>query len=198
MLVGYDANNIFRNGGPLGEYSRSLMENLATGRVGKFHALLFSTRIKAAFRTQYTSFSNISTYVPTGMARLLPSAWMRYRLNPMLKTEKVKIFHGLNEELPYGIARDIKTVITCYGLEKHYKTSLLDSFLWHRRMKYSFRASDVIVAVSEDVKRQLVGAGVSEQKIVVIGNEEGADPLAMNSTLASKYFSLYQTLAGEE
>lgn len=196
MLVGYDANNVMRNGAELGDWSRSLIDTLAKRHVNDFRALLFSTRIKSAYRSRYTSFANVSTFLPDGKARLLPSAWMRYRLNPVLKGEKVKVFHGLNEELPYGIGRDVKTIITCFGMDDHHATSLLDHLFWRRRMRYAFRASDVIVAVSEEVRRQLVEAGVSEQKIVVIGVP--GDPYRMTDEMVAQYYSLYCTLLGEE
>ena len=196
MLVGYDANNALRNSGELGDWSRSLIDGLAGMRGVDFRALLFSTRIKSAYRSRYTSYANVSTFVPEGSSKLLPSAWMRYRLNPILKGEKVKVYHGLNEELPYGIGRDVKTIITCFGVEVHHKTSFLDIFVWRCRMRYAFRASDVVVAVSEEVKGQLVAAGVRAEKIVVIGSPEG--PYKLTDEMVGQYFSLYRTLAGEE
>ena len=85
MLVGYDANNVFRNGGELGDWSRTLVEKLASLHVADYRALLFSTRIKSAYKTYYTSYANVSTYVPEGSSKLFPAAWMRYRLNQWLK-----------------------------------------------------------------------------------------------------------------
>ena len=96
MLVGYEANNALRNSHEIGEFCRELISRLATGRVNSFRALLFSKRIKNAYKGYYSSYTNISTYVPTGSSKLMPSLWMRYSLNPWLKAEKVKIFHGLN------------------------------------------------------------------------------------------------------
>ncbi|MBP3762486.1 MAG: glycosyltransferase [Bacteroidales bacterium] len=193
MLVGYDANNVMRYGGDLGEWCRWLVGRLAERHVSDFRALLFSTRIRAAYRTLYTSYANVSTYVPFGTAKLVPSAWMRYRLNPILKGEKVKIFHGLNEELPYGIGRDVKTIVTCYGLGSHRKTSLVDSLFWHQRMRYSFRASDVVVAASEAVREELLAAGVAEQKIVVI--DMGEAPYEVTDRVVEQYYSLYERLS---
>lgn len=197
MLVGYEANNALRNSHEIGEFCRELISRLATGRVNTYRALLFSKRVKSAYKGYYSSFSNVSTYVPTGSSRLMPSLWMRYSLNPWLKAEKVKVFHGLNEELPYGISRDIKTIITCYGVESHQRTSMVDSIVWKRRMRYSFNAADVIVAVSETVKQALVENGVSADKIVVIGAPSG-NPFEITDKMVEQYFQLYQRLLGEE
>lgn len=193
MIVGYDANNAFRNRGELGDYARELIIKLATGRNKVFKALLFSTCTRNDFRTSFVSYSNISSYVPVGLSRLLPSVWNRFRVNVFLREEKVKIYHGLNEELPYGITRDVKTIITCYGLKKHYTTSIIDSIMWHFRMRYAFRASDVIVAVSDAVRQELIDYGVPAEKIRVIGNGSHE----VTEEIAQQYFDLYQQLLGE-
>lgn len=194
MLVGYEANNVLRNGHELGEFGRALVSKLATGHVADFRALLFATRIKKDYLAEFSGYSNVSTFVPFGTAKMLPSLWMRYRLNPWLKLEKVKIFHGLNEELPYHIGREVKTIITCYGVKQHHSTSLIDSFFWKKRMQYAFTASDVIVAVSPEVKQELIDAGVVADKIVVIGSK----PYELTDRMVEQYRELYKMLAGEK
>ena len=191
MLVGYDANNVMRNSAELGDFCRALVEKLAQRHVSDYRALLFSTRIKSAYRTYFTSFANVSTFVPSGSATLMPSAWMRYSLGPSLQLEKVKVFHGLNEELPYRIGLNVRTIVTFYGME-HNKTSLLDSLVWKRRMEYSLRVADVVVAVSEDVKRQILETGVPEQKVVVIGT---GNPYELTDQMVEQYFDLYRKLS---
>ena len=197
MLVGYEANNALRNSHEIGEFCRDLISRLATGRVHTYRALLFSKRVKSAYRGYYSSFSNVSTYVPSGSSKLMPSLWMRYSLNPWLKSEKVKVFHGMNEELPYGIGRDIKTIITCYGVDDHQRTSMVDGLFWKRRMEYSFSAADIIVATSDKVREGLVERGVNADKIVVIGAPSG-NPFELTDKMVEQYFQLYRRLAGEE
>lgn len=194
MLVGYEANNALRNNHELGDFARNLIERLATGRVNSYRALLFATRIKKEYCSYFSSYSNVGTFVPFGISRLMPELWMRYRLNPWLKLEKVKIFHGLNEELPYHIDRDIKTIITCYGVNDHHRTSIVDSFAWKKRMQYAYSAANVIVAVSPEVKQQLIEIGVIPEKIVVIG---GKTPYELTDRMVEQYFELYCTLAGK-
>lgn len=191
MLVGYEANNAMRNDHELGEYSRELISRLAAKYIGSYRALLFSTRMKEDYRKYYSGDSNVSTYLPVGSAKTLPSAWIRYKLNPLLQYEKVEVFHGLNEELPYGIDDNIATVITYYGKGKHNCNSLLDTLLWHHRMKYSFKRADRIVAISEEVKQQLLADGVDEQKIVVIGAK---NPFEITDEVVESYYKLYESL----
>lgn len=192
MLIGYEANNALRSAEPIGDFCRELIARIAHKHVRDFRALLFSTHIKSEYRGYYSGDSNVSTYVPAGSARLLPEAWIRYRLNPMLKSEKVKLFHGLNEELPYHIGREVKTVVTCYGLKSHHRNSLLDAVLWKPRMRYAFSAADTVVAVSEEVKQELVAFGVNANKIVVIGMP--GKPYELTDEMVNQYYDLYQSL----
>ena len=50
MLVGYEANNILRNGHELGDFGRELVSRIARRHVSDYRALLFSTRIKNAYK----------------------------------------------------------------------------------------------------------------------------------------------------
>lgn len=193
MLVGYEANNAMRDSHELGDFCRDLIAGIADKHVGSFRALLFSTRTNADYRKYFSGNSNVSTYLPIGISKMLPEGWIRYRLNPMLKAEKVKLFHGLNDELPYGIGRDIKTVITCFGLDRHNRNSLVDALAWRFRMRYAFRASDAIVAVNNEVKQQLVDKGVNPDKIVVISSPSG-NPYELTDGMIDQYFELYNKL----
>ena len=181
-----------RDSGELGDYSRDLISLLANKYIGSYRALMFSTRMNEDYRKYYSGYSNVSTCVPVGYGKTIPSAWIRYSINPLLKLEKVDIFHGLNEELPYNIDDDVKTVLTCYGPNTHHCNSLLDNLLWKHRMKYSFKRADIIVAVSEEVKQQIVATGIDEGKIVVIGHAD--NPMKMTEDLADQYFQLYNSL----
>lgn len=193
MLVAYDANNVFRNGGELGEWSRSLVARLASRHVADYRALLFATRMKSVYKPEFISFANVSTYVPTGSAKMMPSTWMRFGIGAYLKGERVKVFHGLNEEIPYGV--DVRTVVTFFGLEEHYKTSLMDNLFWKKRMRYAQESADVVVAVSEEVKSGLLAAGVKEDKVVVIGTN---NPYEMTDAVADQYYEVYRRLADLE
>lgn len=193
MLVGYEANNILRNSGRLGDYGRTLVSKLASRHIADYRALLFASHIRKAYRTFHTGFANVSTYLPSGMAKLLPEAWLRYQIEPWLSAERVKVFHALNEELPYNIGRNVKTVVTCYDPGNHWCNSLFDRMLWKRRMSYSFAVADAVVVPGEEVRRRLEAEGVMPEKIVVIGT---GSPYEVTDQMVEQYFQLYSKLAG--
>ena len=62
-------------------------------------------------------------------------------------------------------------------------------------MKYSFDSADAIVAVSPEVKQQLIDAGVNGDKVVVIG---GSNPYQITDRMVEQYWELYKHLAGEK
>ena len=61
-------------------------------------------------------------------------------------------------------------------------------------MQYAYSAANVIVAVSPEVKQQLIEIGVMPEKIVVIG---GKTPYELTDRMVEQYFELYCTLAGK-
>ena len=191
MLVGFDANSVFRNSGEMGEWARNLVELMARQRGTGFRAMLFATRMKAEYKSVYTSYANVSTFVPTGKSSLMPSTWMRFGLGKYLKETFARVFHGLNEELPYGLSGKVKTVVTCFGLKEHYTTSMMDSLFWKRRVRFALRTADVVVAVSEEVKSELVAAGVEEKKVRVIGTGK---PYEVTEEMAAQYLEVYRGL----
>lgn len=195
MLVGYEANNILRLSGKLGEYGRTLVAQLARNHVADYRALLFASHIKKAYRTFHTSYANVSTFLPSGSAKLIPDLWLRYQINPWLKAEKVKLFHALNEELPYNIDRSIKTVVTCYGLDSHHAHSLIDLLRWRQRMHYSLCVADAVVVESETIRQQLIADGVVAEKIVVIGGQRS---LELTAQMIEQYYMLYSKLAADK
>ncbi|MBQ9417951.1 MAG: glycosyltransferase [Bacteroidales bacterium] len=188
MLVGYEANTALRHSGKLGDYGRTLISQLASRHVADYRALLFASRIKKSLRQFHTGYANVSTYLPSGSAKLFPELWMRYQIEPWLKAEKVALFHALNEEIPYNINPTIKTILTCHGLGSHHATSAADLLFWRRRIRYSLRVANAVVVESEEARQGLAAEGVNPDKIVVIG---GPNPLELTPQMVEQYYMLY-------
>ncbi|MCR5014720.1 MAG: glycosyltransferase [Bacteroidales bacterium] len=189
LMIAYDANNVLRDSGERGVYGRKLIAKMATRHVDVFQAMLFSLGVERTYRHYFTSFANVSTFLPRGLSRLLPQLWVRRKANRLLHFQHAMLFHGLNDELPYALKPNVRTVVTCHGLNNHQPTSYLDKLLWKHRVSYALRVADVVVAVNEEVRREIVASGVNEVKVVVIGNS-----MEMTDLMAEQYFTLYQTL----
>ena len=68
---------------------------------------------------------------------------------------------------------------------------MMDSLTWKKRMRYAWNASDIVVAVSEKVKDELMEAGVSEQRVLVIGED---NPYKVTDRVVAQYYDLYSKL----
>jgi UDP-N-acetylglucosamine 2-epimerase len=61
-------------------------------------------------------------------------------------------------------------------------------------MRYAWNAADVVVAVSEEVKKELLEAGVNEQRVLVIGEK---DVFEVSDRVMDQYYELYSRLSAK-
>lgn len=181
MVIGFDAKRAFQNNTGLGNYSRMLVCGLAQEHQD-IRAFLYSPVMSGDYKKYFSGYANISTRQPTSIDRFFPDVWRRFGVTFHLKDDKVKIFHGLSHELPHGIPRTIKRVVTIHDLivwrfPQFY--SPFDRFSHRVKIRHSCNISDVVVAVSEQTKRDLMEfLKVPESKIKVI--YQSCDPIFWN------------------
>ena len=178
MVIGFDAKRAFQNNTGLGNYSRMLVCGLAQEHQN-VRAFLYSPVMSGEYKSYFTGYANISTRQPTGIDRFIPDIWRRFGVTFHLKGDKVKIFHGLSHELPHGIPRSIKRVVTIHDLivwrfPQFY--SVVDRCVHRSKIRHSCKIADVVVAVSEQTKRDLIDLiHVPEDKIRVV--YQSCDPI---------------------
>ena len=178
MVIGFDAKRAFQNNTGLGNYSRMMVCGLAQEHQD-LRAFLYSPDMSGEYKQYFTGYANISTRQPTGIDRHVPNIWRRFGVTFHLKEDKVKIFHGLSHELPHGIPRSIKRVVTIHDLivwryPQFY--SVVDRAIHRSKIRHSCKIADVVVAVSEQTKRDLVELlHVPEDKIKVV--YQSCDPI---------------------
>lgn len=178
MIVGFEAKRAFKNNTGLGNYSRMLICGLAHEH-SEVRSILYSPDMSGSYRNYFTSYANISTRQPSGFDRHLPNLWRGHGIAMHLKADKVDIFHGLSHELPHGIPRRIKRVVTMHDLivwryPQYYKP--FDRIVHRIKQRHSCRIADAVVAVSESTKQDIVELmHVPEAKIHVI--YQSCDPI---------------------
>lgn len=171
MVIGFDAKRAFQNNTGLGNYSRMLICGLAQEHQD-VQAILYSPDMSGYYKTYFTGFANISTRQPSGWDRRFPNLWRGFGVAMHLVGDKVKLYHGLSHELPHGIPRSIKKVVTMHDLivwrYPEYYTRF-DVMMHRLKQRHSCRNADVVVAISEQTKRDLIDImHVPEAKIRVI------------------------------
>ena len=171
MRIGFDAKRMLNNPTGLGNHARILLNALMRDYPENEY-LLFSPKAKDAFFHQL--HGNFSAHFPeTKWAQFIHSLWRSYGMTTDLQGNKVGIYHGISNELPFNIHRTrIKTVVTIHDLIflKHTEQyPWIDRQIYKAKTKYAAKHADAIIAVSRETKQDLIEIyRVPEKKINVI------------------------------
>jgi len=157
MHIGFDGKRIFENQTGLGNYSRNLVQSLAT-LYPQHQYSLFAPRQTALFDAG--KYANIKIHLPNSFInKKLPGLWRRSRMVKDIAAAGIDIYHGLSNELPAGIEKiGVKSVITVHDLifERYPETYHWDQRYTHRwKMKKSCHVADAVIAASNETKNDL-------------------------------------------
>jgi len=171
MRIGYDAKRFFHNRTGLGNYSRDLIRVLST-YYPENEYILFNPKKTPAYK-DYIS-NGIIEKNPQGFPwRQLPALWRSFGILRDIDHEDIDIYHGLSGELPLGIGKKkVKSIVTIHDLiffryPEWYKPA--DRFFYKQKFFRSIREADLIVAISEQTKKDIIRFGkISGDNIRVI------------------------------
>ncbi len=171
MRIALDAKRALNNATGLGNHARILLHALMRDFPEQEY-LLFSPKAKDEFFHQLTG--DFKLFFPNGkFHQIFHSAWRSFGIKEDLRREQPTIYHGLSNELPFGI-RDlkIKSVVTIHDLifVKHTEQyPWIDRQIYEIKTRYAAKHAHKIIAVSRETKRDLIEMyGVEENKIEVI------------------------------
>lgn len=172
MRIGFDAKRAFHNFTGLGNYSRTLIETLATYYpTDELH--LFSPKPNNSPRIKSLLESpSVWSHFPTGFWKKIPPIWRSYGIENDIKAAKVDIFHGLSNELPIKLPAKVASVVTIHDLIfERYPAFYprFDRFVYRQKFRRACQQADVVVAISEQTKQDIVDFyKIKESKIQVI------------------------------
>ncbi len=181
MRIGFDAKRAAFNRTGLGNYSRYVVDILSDA-LPSDEIRLYTPKIKQnGLLGSLLKRARVSLHAPDGrLCRLFSSLWRSWGIVAQLKRDKVDLFHGLSNELPFRIHRSgIKSVVTIHDLifltrPECYKP--VDRFIYNLKFRYACRVANHIIAVSECTKRDIICFyGIPEDKISVV--YQGCDPV---------------------
>ena len=158
MRIGFDAKRAFNNFSGLGNYSRYIITNVC-----RFYpeneCMLYTPSI--ADPELFHEPEDAAIKLPrTWVGKFHRSYWRSFRLAHWLSADALDIYHGLSNELPYGIHRTgIKSVITIHdliflqhpGLYKRF-----DRYVYQKKVQYGARVATRIIAVSEQTRQDII------------------------------------------
>ena len=181
MIIGFDAKRANANFTGLGNYSRFMVDTMATYGNEHKYRMYIPKKCKNASYDSLLMHKNVASILPRSfLMKSCKALWRTFFIKRGLLQDGVQLYHGLSNELPIGLHRTgIRSVVTIHDLiflryPQYYH--FLDRLIYNRKFKYACRKADRIVAVSECTKRDIVKYyGISPEKIDVV--YQGCDPL---------------------
>lgn len=158
MKIGFDGKRAANNLTGLGNYSRSLIEQLA-GYFPENEYFVYTPKIKSS--GQISSFFRLPgvhlCLAPSGT--LLKALWRSVGIGRQLLKDNIDIYHGLSNEIPFQIPAGTKKVVTIHDLiylrfPQHYHWT--DRFIYNIKSKYACQHADLIIAISEKTKQDII------------------------------------------
>lgn len=201
MKIGFDAKRALHNHRGLGNYSRTLIKSL-----DEFHSehqyQLYSPKVKDEEFKKWAEGLSPSCKIVTPdsfLGKSFPSVWRSLLLNDELKKNNLDVYHGLSHELPPGIAKEnflkVVSIHDLLYLKFPKNFSFIDRNTYHKKFTYSCKASDIVLAICEQTKRDIIEhLKVPEEKIHVV--YQSCDPMfyelqdAQSLELVSEKYSL--------
>lgn len=153
--IGFDGKRAANNLTGLGNYSRSLIENLAN-QFPENKYFVYAAKVK--FSKQIDSFfrNRIELKKPLNGSFL----WRSFTILKDLVKDEIQIYHGLSHEIPLAIQHTrIKSIVTIHDLiflrfPKYY--SFIDRKLYKWKSESACKRANKIIAISEKTKADIV------------------------------------------
>lgn len=179
--IGFDAKRAFHNRTGLGNYSRTLLQGLAS-YYPQHHYFLFNPTRSQLYSPPSNQFTEVNP--SNWIGKLLPSMWRRHWMKRDIE-RRVELFHGLSHELPAGLHKGkVKTVVTMHDLifehypEQYHRNDIL---VYRSKFKHACENADHIIAISESTKNDLIQLyQISPQRISVC--YQSCDPRFLQTT----------------
>ena len=175
LSIGYDAKRIVKNSTGLGNYSRTLVNDMARIVPKGTRLHLYTPDLgRQELRSKVTESPSVQFVCPQGFRFPMgKSLWRSRFVVKDLLSDGVNLYHGLSGELPIGIKKaGIKTVVTIHDLifMRHPEFyNPLDAWIYARKFYHTCREADRIIAISECTKRDIIEYGkVDPERINVV------------------------------
>ncbi len=171
MRIGFDAKRAFFNKSGLGNYSRDTI-SILTGNYHEHSYFLYTP--PGTPTVKFTTESSASICKPTSyVGKKFPFFWRSFMLPNQLKSDRIDLFHGLSNEIPFRIKNSgIKSVVTIHDLiflrfPEWYP--FIDRKIYEIKFRKSCRNADRIIAISKQTKNDIIEYfGINADKIDVV------------------------------
>ncbi|HEX8377929.1 MAG TPA: glycosyltransferase family 1 protein [Pedobacter sp.] len=167
MRIAFDGKRAVQNFTGLGNYSRFVLELLAQ----HFPENEYFVYAQKSLPPGLAQLNKIELRQPP--PKKFNALWRSYGIVKDLKRDKISLYHGLSNELPFGItSAKIPSVVTIHDLiflrfPEFYP--FIDRVIYKYKFKFACENASRIIAVSEQTKEDIINYfGISEDKIDVV------------------------------
>jgi glycosyltransferase involved in cell wall biosynthesis len=174
MNIGFDAKRAFLNQSGLGNYSRTLIQSLSTCFPNNQYSLFTSRKGSSKASFDIGANKNMSIILPeTFLNKRITTNWRSYVITELLTKNKIDVYHGLSNELPFNISNfKGKKIVTIHDLIflRHPKLyNLIDRKIYNIKFKSACELADVIIATSQQTKNDIVEFySINSKKIKIV------------------------------
>lgn len=171
MNLGFDAKRVFHNATGLGNYSRDVLRILHRHRPEHSYHAYTPRPGRLPFAVEGGRFHVHGPRSLVGKA--LPALWRTRGIVRDLRSDGIRLFHGLSNELPLGIERSgVASAVTIHDLIFERFPGLyppIDRRIYAAKARSAAARAGIVVAISEQTKRDLVEIyAVPEGRIRVV------------------------------
>ncbi len=171
MKIGFDAKRFFHNNTGLGNYSRDLVRILSKHYPDNSY-FLYNTKPNADRKALVESNNTIEKLPHSFLERKLKGLWRMLWVKKQIKQDGISVFHGLSGEIPVGLPKDLKSVVTIHDLifiRYPNLYSFFDRKIHYWKFLYAAKNADCVIAISEQTKRDVVQyLKVEPEKVKVV------------------------------
>ncbi|MFC2114967.1 glycosyltransferase family 4 protein [Bacteroidota bacterium] len=177
MRIGFDAKRAFFNFSGLGNYSRNIIRYLGAKFPDNDYYLYLP---KQKGKVQNGEFEKHKLVYPESwVGKKFSSIWRSYWLGKRLESDRIDLYHGLSNEIPFDMPRPkVRSVVTIHDLifmrfPEWYKP--IDRRIYVNKTRHSCRKANRIIAISEQTSMDIQEYfGTSPDRIDVV--YQGCDP----------------------
>ncbi len=160
IKIGFDAKRAFFNSSGLGNYSRNIIFYLLK-YFPENEYYLFSPSAKIKYFSEINNYINVHKVLPdTFFSKFFSNLWRNNFIYKDINNCKLDVYHGLSNELPYTIPKNnLNRILTVHDLIFIRYPNLygfIDRKIYAKKMLYSTKNADTIIAISEQTKQDLM------------------------------------------
>jgi glycosyltransferase involved in cell wall biosynthesis len=161
MNIGFEAKRIFTNMTGLGNYSRFVVNALSEFQPDNRYFLYTPRKTSNTEVNETVSRENVEVVIPGKLFRASKSVslWRTWGVSKHASIRDLDIFHGLSQEIPVGLPKKVKKIVTVHDLiffrfSQFYNP--IDVSIYKFKLRHACRMADKVIAISQQTRQDLI------------------------------------------